>query len=109
LTLFRAVLKARTAKLAESEKMLPGFEGLSPWSYAWMGAVRLGAGFVHGLIGLGFPTLGLGFPTLAALAAGVRIRGGIDPQVTMRRLRRFLWAMAVLLVFQFFRSLLAPE
>jgi uncharacterized membrane protein YfcA len=47
--------------------------------------------------------------TLAALAAGVRIRGGIDPQVTMRWLRRFLWAMAVLLVFQFFRSLLAPE
>jgi len=47
--------------------------------------------------------------TLAALAAGVRVRGGVDPRVYMRWLRRFLWAMAVLLVFQFFRSLSAPE
>ena len=47
-----------------------------------------------------------GLATLAALAAGARIRVGIDPRRYMIWLRRFLWVMAVLLVFQFFRSVL---
>jgi len=47
-----------------------------------------------------------GIATLAALAVGARIRGGADPRVYMLWLRRFLWAMAVLLIFQFFRSTL---
>ncbi|MGB7541420.1 MAG: sulfite exporter TauE/SafE family protein [Burkholderiales bacterium] len=42
---------------------MPGLEALSPWGYAWVGAVLLGAGFVHGMLGLGFPLVAM--PLLA--------------------------------------------
>jgi len=44
---------------------VPGLEGLSPWGYAWVGAVLLGAGFVHGMLGLGFPLIAMPLLALA--------------------------------------------
>jgi uncharacterized membrane protein YfcA len=64
LTSFRAVLKPHAAKLRKS-KMPHRFEGLSLWSYAWIGAVLLSAGFVHGLVGLGFPLIAMPLLALA--------------------------------------------
>lgn len=44
---------------------MPGLESLSPWGYAWVVTVLLGAGFIHGMIGLGFPLIAMPLLALA--------------------------------------------
>jgi hypothetical protein len=58
LTFFCVVLKPHAAKLRKS-KMLPGFEGFSPWSCVWIGAVLLGAGSCTDASAWGFPLVAM--------------------------------------------------
>lgn len=52
---------------------------------------------------------GFSVPAVAALAAGMRVRGRIDAQTYRNWLRKALWVMAILLVLQFSHSALADE
>ena len=52
---------------------------------------------------------GLTVPSVAALAAGMRVRGRIDAQTYRAWLRKALWVMVALLLLQFSRHALADE
>ena len=44
--------------------MIPGFDDLPAWTLAWIAGVMLLSGFIHGVIGLGFPIVATPLLTL---------------------------------------------
>ncbi len=65
---------------------------------------------VSGGIGMGhwLSTLPWAVVAVATLAIGTRIRGRVDAATYVRWLRKFLWAMVVLLLLQFARTMIVP-